>query len=454
MRALPILRKRWLWLLLALPFVVSSCKKDDSDVTVNDYCYIKSVTLGTIRRQTATLNTSYSGADYIMTINQRTGIIENRDSLPCGSQLSRVLVTIAFDGSTLSYREKGTDAGWIAYNSTDSLDFTKPLELFLTSNDNQSSRIYTLKVNVHKLEGDSLSWKQCDSEVAALADMNDMKAFVLGGKLMVLGVKASGIVVAERSSLESEGTWEETPTTGLPEGTDIQTLHEEDEVVYLSTPDGSIFYSSDAKEWNQTGSTYSAPFTLIEMTDEYCYVISEGKILRSGDCKEWEEECLDAETSFLPTNGIRSLTVKQANGNNRIVLVGQRDNKPNCMVWNKMWNESELEEDAEWTYFPLTPDNTIPLPRLEHLNLLPYDGKCIAFGGASKDEKHKALDALYVSQDFGITWRPTTTIRLPKELKGTEGCIASAVDKNHFIWIITKTQVWRGRLNRLGFAQQ
>ena len=135
-------------------------------------------------------------------------------------------------------------------------------------------------------------------------------------------------------------------------------------------------------------------------------------------------------------------------------MVGQREGSDNAVVWSKMWNETEKEENAQWVYFSISPDNKIPCPRLQYLNLLPYDGKCIAFGGASMDESHKALDAMFVSQDYGITWRPDKELYLPVQLEGIEGPITSAVDKNNFIWIITNAQVWRGRLNRLGFAQQ
>ena len=443
----------WLLLLLTLPFMASSCSEDDSNATVNDYCYIKSVTLGTIKRQTATVNTSFLGSSYEITIDQRTNAIENRDSLPYGSQISRVVATIAFDGSSLAWREKGSDAGWTAYNSTDSLDLTKPLELYLTSNDNQSYRIYSLKINVHKQEGDSLFWKRCDSEVAELAGFTDMKAFVQDDKLMVIGNNSAGIVLAERSGTEAEGTWEKT-MTDLPLEADLQTLRQQEGTLYVSTADGKIFSSSDAKGWTQVGTTFSAGLTLIEKTEQFFYALSGGKLLRSSDATTWEEDKLDSKASLLPQVGIRALSVEQANGNKRIILVGQNDDHSNSVVWNKMWNDSEKEEDTEWIYFPLTHDNTIPCPRLNYLNLLSYDGKCIAFGGASTDNKHKALDALYVSQDYGITWRPSTTIKMPSELKGIEGCIASTVDKNHFIWIITDTQVWRGRLNRLGFAQQ
>ena len=193
---------------------------------------------------------------------------------------------------------------------------------------------------------------------------------------------------------------------------------------------------------------------LVEKTEKYYYAISEGKILRSADASTWEEETLDTDATMLPTTDIRALSAEQANGNNRIILVGQSENSDNAVVWNKMWNDSEKEENAEWIYFPITHDNNIPCPRLEYLNLLPYDGKCIAFGGASVDNSKKALETMYVSQDYGITWRPDKEHRMPVELKGIEGCITSTVDENYFIWIITNAQVWRGRLNRLGFAQQ
>ena len=465
MRAKEIMTVRCLLMLLGLLFLASSCAEDSNLATTgNDYCYIKSVILGNVKRKIdlrdrkgqyiSTTNTSFTGSNFEMTINLRDNTIENRDSLPYGSQLSRVTVSITFDGSTLSYREKGSNAEWTAYSATDSLDLTKPLELYLTSNDNKSSRTYTFKVNVHRQEGDSLYWKQCESEVEQLTGMEDMKAFTLNNKLMVLGKKTSDIILAERSSIEAEGTWEETLTTSLPITTDLQTLCQQGDKFYLSTTDGSIFSSSDAKDWLQVGTTYSAGLTLIEKSPDYFYAISEGKLLRSTDAESWEEDQLDTEATMLPASEIRALSVQQANGNNRIIMVGQREGSDNAVVWNKMWNDSEPEAEAEWIYFPISPDNRIPCPRLQYLNLMSYDSKCLAFGGASEDASHKALDAMYFSQDYGITWRPSNELYLPIDLEGVEGCVTSTVDENNFIWIITNAQVWRGRLNRLGFAQQ
>ena len=80
----------------------------------------------------------------------------------------------------------------------------------------------------------------------------------------------------------------------------------------------------------------------------------------------------------------------------------------------------------------------------------------MAFGGASVTGKgtHKAMDALYISQDYGITWNKDSELHLPKALKGVNGPISSVVDDNNVIWIIANGEVWRGKLNRLDFERQ
>ena len=466
------MRNCWLLLLPALTMLASSCSgSSDAVVESNDYCYIKSVALGTVKRKLdirdrqggliRTTNSTFTGSSYAMTIDHRNGIIENRDSLPFGSQLDAVLATITFDGSVLTYRQKGSEA-WTAYNATDSLDLTRPLELLLTSNDNQSSRTYTFKVNVHQQEGDSLYWELQQDEVEPLADLTDMKAFFLDDQLMVIGKSRDERLFSlslSPASPKSSPKGKDFPPPfreemGVGFEADVQSLRQHDGMLYLSTSDGRILSSSDATTWQQVGSAYPGPLTLVEKTDDFFYAISEGKMLRSTDASPWEEDQLDSDPLLLPSADIRALTLQQANGNSRIVMVGKSESSLGAVVWNKMWNESEKEDKAMWVFFPWSQDNTIPCPKLEHFNLLAYDGKCIAFGGASADQSHKALDALYISQDYGITWRPSTELHLPFELEGTEDCVASAVDEDNFIWIITNAQVWRGRLNRLGFAQQ
>ena len=139
-------------------------------------------------------------------------------------------------------------------------------------------------------------------------------------------------------------------------------------------------------------------------------------------------------------------------------MVGNRTAEADktSVVWNKMWNEDISETNAVWMFMNQTTDNKCTLPQLEYLNLIQYDGKCMAFGGASVTGKgtNKAMDALYVSEDYGISWRTDSELHLPKDLKGVSGPIVSVVDGNNVIWIIANGEVWRGKLNRLDFERQ
>ena len=84
-----IMNKKTILLLAMLCGLLASCFKDD-EVTLDNYCYIKNVSLGNIKRwnwTTASLGkpvryqTTYTGSSFQMTIDQRTETIENRDSL-------------------------------------------------------------------------------------------------------------------------------------------------------------------------------------------------------------------------------------------------------------------------------------------------------------------------------------------------------------------------------------
>ena len=67
---------------------------------------------------------------------------------------------------------------------------------------------------------------------------------------------------------------------------------------------------------------------------------------------------------------------------------------------------------------------------------------------------------LYESMDGGISWHPQTEkVMLPKEFLNRTASFSYVVDEHNFIWVFWsqsaqtngQTEVWRGRINRLGF---
>lgn len=461
-----IMMKRHTYLLLlACTILMVACSKDD-DTVYSNHCYISGVTLGAVRRQmhTTTWNgndsvyyTTFSGSNFPMTVDQRNLLVENKDSLLYGSNVSAVLVTINYVGMTLVYRAVDDEDGeWLAYKTTDSLDVSKPLYLRVVSEDGNSERYYKFKINIHQQEGDSLYWSRADS-TAAFDGMTQMHAAVLNDTLMVLGRTDSGVTRAVRSTMGTIGEWA-VETTDLPANADVEGIKQRADRLYATTADGALYTTIDGKHWNQMAPS-TAGLSLAAVTERWLYAIVDGRLCRSADGTEWTEEVLDDSVAMLPQTSLRSYCSAQDNGNVRLLLLGYRNTESGdstAVAWSKMWNEDTPEDEAGWMYINSTPDNVYLCPRLEHLNLFSYDERGLALGGASEagHGHHEALDALYFSNDQGITWKPDYLLHLPAAVRGVSGPVAAVVDENDYIWLIASNQVWRGRLNRLGFARQ
>ena len=229
----------------------------------------------------------------------------------------------------------------------------------------------------------------------------------------------------------------------------------------MSTTDGDLYTSTDAKNWQKLNTEQHPGMKLVGATPDYIYALMDGELYRccENEQGEWDfrPEGLDESSVYLPSKDIRTLLMEQANGSHRLVMVGNRAEESDLtsVVWNKMWNDDISEGEAVWMFLNQTDDNKCTLPQLEYLNLIPYDGKCIAFGGKSVIGKgtNKAMDALYVSEDYGISWHKDLELHLPDELSGVNGPICCAVDDDNVIWISANGEVWRGKLNRLDFKR-
>ena len=462
------IRKYGALLTATIPFLMLGSCISDKEVESDDYCFVWEVSLGTMKREVVTQNalgndttitSTYTGSEYPMTINQRELMIENRDSLLYGTVLNAVLVNISYSGSSMFYRPKGDEESpWVAYNSSDSMDLRKPVELLLTANDGLSSRLYTLKLNVHKLEGDSLYWKKADAAVPQLQGLTQQRAVVLQGNPAFLGRNGDAVKFVERTA---EGVWAES-SVNLPLTADVQTLTKKGDSLFVSTSEGDIYTTTDGKDWQKINAPQRTGLVLAGATASGLYALTADGLYRCSEngAGEWtfQPEGLDESPSCLPSEAVRLLQISQSDGSQRLVLAGNRADAAahSAVVWNKTWNSETPEAGAAWMYMNQTEDNKRTLPQLEYLNLIQYDGKCLAFGGASVAGKgsHVAMDALYISEDYGISWQQDDDIRLPAQLKGVSGPVSSVVDDNNVIWIIANGEVWRGKLNRLDFLRQ
>lgn len=454
--------------MMVITIVATACSNDEDEDTVEytSHAYISSVTMGMVKRtimvedslgKPVPESTSFSAGDVLMSINQRTRVIENHDSLLYGSHVERILVTIKYTGIDLAYRPVGnTDEKWTTYRTTDSVDLSKPLQLRVTANDGKSETLYTLKVNIHQQDGDSLKWNHVQVADDLFGSMAEMKATCLNGRVMVLGKTGTEIQLAEANA---QGDWKK-QSTNLPINVELQTLRCFNGKAYISTADGSLYTSTDAAQWAQLGTSVDG-LQLIAVTSNRLYAKVGNSLRRADlDASNWDaEESLDGESADnLPTNILDAVVTTRNNGAQRITMVGESNSSTDStlVVWSKLWSSEKKQDASPWMFYNLDEMGALPCPRLRDFNMMHYNDNIMALGGAPKTgfSGSEALDYFYTSKDNGLTWRTEFTLRLPKEAKGATTPIATTVDDEHYIWIITGNNVWRGRLNRLGFARQ
>ena len=136
------------------------------------------------------------------TIDVNRRLIYNPDSLPKGTDITRLVASISLASSTsvgeisISGATTMKDTTY-TYNAsaTDSIDFTGRVTLTVKAADGISTKQYLLQVTVHNLESDSLYWNKMSRRnlPGALTDPETAKAVAYGGTWK-LSSSGAGIV--------------------------------------------------------------------------------------------------------------------------------------------------------------------------------------------------------------------------------------------------------------------
>ena len=453
--------------ILTLPIVMISCKDDEEEVYYSEDCYISSLSLGAMKRTLyvtghdgldSAYTVSFTSTFFPMTIDQRRQTIENLDSLPVRTRLNAVLVSASFQG-LLVWRKANlaadADTTWQNYSSSDSLDLREPLHFRVISVTGLSSRTYTLKVNVHQQDADSTHWDSLGF-VEPLKAMGERKALVWNNKVTILGKLADGTISLVQHPCTTTGEWSGSATTGTQQAVP-GTVQQLGGALYMSTTEGRLITSSDGTTWTQANAPALTGLTLVDASDDYLYALAGNKLYR-GNGENWEEETLEDAGENLPTSQLNGIYYTMKNGLKRLVLVGGKEGDKEATVWAKSWQEGK-EAKESWIYYAPNDADKNRCPLMDNLCVLPYDDGIQALGGKSADGKYEALGSILHSNDHGITWKTYTNYDMKadpwqKKAASTAQYITAAVDGQSFLWVFVDDQVWRGRINRLGFLRK
>ena len=159
----------------------------------------------------------------------------------------------------------------------------------------------------------------------------------------------------------------------------------------------------------------------------------------------WKNENIDDDAKYIPSsdvNFVSSTTDSNADVKRAFVIGNSSANSKKAEVWSKIIEEN-AKKDQSWVYQNFNESNSYYLPRLSNLSVALYDKDLFAIGGE--------CDKLYYSKDCGICWKENDKFKLPEGFSASTASIA--VDDDNFIWIVCtgSGQIWKGRLNKMGW---
>ncbi len=420
-------------LLMAMAGITSCVSDSDSETTVYSDGAITSFALGTMNQYLHTISSTgadsiykktFTGSSYAFHIDQMSHTIFNTDSLPIGTDVAHVLVTLASknNGTVLIQSEEDENV-FSYYSSTDSIDFTNPRKFFVYSSDNSGAKTeYTVKLNVHQEEANTFVWHQLQtSEI--LKTLSNVEAQYWKGEIYISGeidnqqkvykVDKNG-VLTEYSSYEKE----------MPEGIKkwIGTTSKE---VYALSTDNRLMVSRD-------------------------------------DGMVFVEDTLDDELDKLPIQDIAfvSYPLEYATNTEYAIMVGNRspEKYPQeniAMVWRKIIDNDEYSPKGVWTCMDHAANNWYALPRMENIRMVAYDDGILAIGGeVYGDETSAPYADIYQSRDDGITWKTTSAYQMPEGFDSNATSVGMVVDNDKCLWLFCGStgQIWRGRLNKMAWT--
>ena len=464
-----------LGLLFSTLLLLASCLGKDSEETVlyNDaaitsfqistakiYYHTTSKTTGEDSTYAVT-NTSMSS--YVFDIDQNAGTISNTDSLPLGTDASKLLCSYSTKNNGVAAIKSLSSDSIRILLTTDSTDFTRPRTLYVYSSNGENMRTYTVKVNVHQEYADSFHWSQLplSAEVAALSSA---KAFYVGGKVMLVGSDGQSTKIYTTTDGSAWTMGETTLSLDACNNAALKgdTLFVVDNNCLKYTTDGNAFTTvAGADDLRLVGAT----------TDElYAYGKDNGMKMSEDGGRSWTDEVVDDDVTLLPTEDISfcCLTFAHSDSADYAIMAGSRADYDQsgskndslymgkAVVWRKIVERSQIKEEGKWIFLGPEIDNGYTLPRMASLNIFGYDGKIMAFGGTGKGTcSAEAYSKFYISSDGGITWKGDSRFKVPTAFDKTATGVAVTTDGDGYIWLICggTGQVWRGRLNSMGWQK-
>lgn len=417
----------------ALMFGLMACTKEETTDTTDYALDYESSTLikgFNIKANTKILENLDS---VFFSIDQVNARIFNADSLPWGTDVRKLVVNITTQRSATCeivmpslYTGKDTTVA-----TSDSINFTGANGVWLrvTSSNEDFVRIYSVKVNVHQCNPDSMQWDMQSLPLPCswLSDVKESQSVEFGGKFYCLARNDSEVMMYTADNPGSLN-WESTAITTLPAATDVNSLCAADDALYVLTEAGELMSSTDGMNWTEAATGW---------THLYGAYGADVMGVKAGEWVAYPSGKHGALAPGMPVEGTSRMWTYKSDWaiTPTSIFVGGKDSSGNLSA--NAWGY----DGVRWAQLSGLQQVRM-LPPAEDITLFPYftfkistatylvnkQSAWFAIGGKLADGTLN--DKVYVSLDNGINWSEAPDdLQLPAVIKPRSK--ASALFYNH-----------------------
>jgi hypothetical protein len=387
----------------------------------------------------------------VFTIDETNGTIYNVDSLPYHTNVRQAIpVVTAYSTAAMYFNDS-------LYTGTDTVDFSRPVILKNYAQDGTTIRQYIVKVNVHQIDPDSITWQERTYPSYSFATI-DQKAVYFNQLLMLYVNDGSYMHLYTSTDARS---WSEQSITGLPATINLQQLVVYNNMLCVVENGQTILESTDGSNWNAITVNSAYPLTtLISSINQQLIGIQQSGstyyLCYSNDGQNWTTgEPLTNNMANFPISDFAATSFQPNVGNPKVLVVGGIDaagevvNSTYSYMLGSSW--ADFSSETTLTAFPARRDATVAW----------YNTRVLLLGGKLASNQLKD-DTLLWSNSDGLFWTKADSLTMiPKQLHYQPRYKQSMfVDSSYRIWIIGGKdandnflkEVWVGRLGSLGFG--
>ena len=436
------MRTKFLLIIACFVFVsvaISSCLDSDTEYAYSSDATVHAFALDTIH-----------GRKYKFEIDQIQRLIFNRDSLPMDADT--LIDSILIDTfSVYGYITSGTPDTMLNIENAQNLlpaASGNGMTFRVYAPDNLTSRTYTLRINVHKEDPDSLSWVKMASAPIIESAPQGLKAVTLNDDILVYSSNKN--VYTTNTIPSATNTWDSHNEVNLPEDVILNSILNVEETLMANTAQGDVYTSNDGIQWERS-ETLSGNITRL-----LAYLPANEISAMPATLSAIQKDETDGKLYFcstnttttgwtrgeevpegFPTRNFSTALQATSNGLCQVFLIGTSDiESEHTMPWASMDGLMWVDLYTETGYCPAM---TAPY-------LISYDEALYIFGGD--------LTSTYLSDTGGIVWKETgKKFWLPEAFVSNGSSYTIVRDRNDYLWFIWggegTNEVWRGCLNKL-----